>query len=227
MTDSAADRVARFVDDLLHGRRPRRFDASKEELEAMSAATGLASARVGADLPDKGALERIHKRLSAAMDESPVADRQLTRRMLLRTAGAAAAAVVVGVVLDETVTNLNTSGTPAGGTGGTLMPDNGTWRPVAAVTELPTGHAMAVSTASVDAVIVNDGGTISAVSGVCTHLGCRLQPDANAQKLNCPCHQTAFSWSGKVLYYRLKTSPAYLPRIPSRVNDGQIELYVV
>jgi cytochrome b6-f complex iron-sulfur subunit len=227
MTDSAADRVARFVDDLLHGRKPRRFDASREELEAIGAAAGLASARVGADLPDKGALERIHKRLSAAMDESPMVERQFTRRMLLRTAGTAAAAMVVGVALDEIVTNRKTSGGPDGGTAGTLMPDNGTWRPVAEVTQLPTGHAMAVSTASVDAVIVNDGGTISAVSGVCTHLGCKLQPDATDQKLNCPCHQTAFSWSGKVLYYRLKAAPANLPRIPSRVNNGQIELYVV
>jgi len=76
-------------------------------------------------------------------------------------------------------------------------------------------------------VIVNDGGTITAVSGVCTHLGCKLQPDDANRKLNCPCHQTAFSWSGKVLYYRLKAVPANLPLIPSRVNNGQVELYIV
>ena len=98
---------------------------------------------------------------------------------------------------------------------------------MAAVTQLPEGHAIAVSTGSVDAVVINDGGAISAVSGVCTHLGCRLQPDEAAPKLNCPCHQTAFSWSGKVLYYRLKTAPANLPAIRSRVNGGQIELLVV
>ncbi|TMF65408.1 MAG: Rieske (2Fe-2S) protein [Chloroflexi bacterium] len=86
---------------------------------------------------------------------------------------------------------------------------------------------MPVSNASLDAVIINEGGTISAVSGVCTHLGCKLQPDDANRKLNCPCHQTAFSWSGKVLYYRLKTAPANLPQIPSRVNNGQVELYIV
>src|SRR2546428_390573 len=115
MTDSAADRVARFVDDLLHGRRPRRFAASKEEAEAMTAAAGL----------------------------------------------------------------------------------------------------------------VNDGGNISAVSGICTHLGCKLQPDDANRKLNCPCHLTAFSWSGKVLYYKLKSEPSTLPQIPVRVSEGQIELFVV
>jgi cytochrome b6-f complex iron-sulfur subunit len=227
MTDSAADRVSRFVDDLLHGRRPRRFTASQEELDAMSAAAGLVSARAGADIPDQAALDRIHRRLSAALDERPDVDRGFTRRTWLRTMGTAAAAVVVGVALDEVVTNRNQPGTPSGGGPTVLMPDNGTWRPVAAVTQLPPGHALPVSTGSVDAVIVNDGGAISAVSGICTHLGCKLQADDANRKLNCPCHQTAFSWSGKVLYYRLKSAPANLPEIPSRVSDGQIELFVV
>ena len=229
MTDTPADRVARFVDDLVHGRRPRRFNATEEEGEAMKAAAGLASARVGADLPDKAALDRIHSKLSAALDESPVMDRRLTRRAMLRTFGAAAAAVVVGVGLDEVATHQGSSPAPGGGGGAqaVLMPDRGTWRPVAAVTEIPAGHAMTVSTGSVDAVVINDGGTISAVSGICTHLGCKLQPDIASKKLNCPCHQTAFGWNGKVLYYRLKTAPATLPQIPSRVNDGQIEIFVV
>jgi cytochrome b6-f complex iron-sulfur subunit len=227
MTDSPADRVARFVDDLLHGRRPRRFNASPDELEAMSAAAGLASARVGADLPDKAALDRIHSRLAAALDESPALDRHVTRRILLRTFGTAAAAMIIGVGLDEVLTKRGASPSEGGGGATVLMPDSGVWRPVASVTQLPAGHAMAVSTGAVDAVIVNDGGVISAVSGICTHLACKLQPDDAGKKLDCPCHQTAFGWSGQVLYYRLKTSPPSLPKIPSRVNGDQIELFVV
>ena len=221
----SADRVARFVDDLLHGRRPHRFEATPEEAEAITAAAGLAAARLGADVPDQAALDRIHGRLAKALDDRPVVDRRLSRRAWLRTAGAAAAAVVVGVGLDELVNSRRESG----GAGGapTLLPDSGTWRPVAAVTDVPSGHAMTVSTATLDAVIINDGGTITAMSGVCTHLGCKLQPDDANQKLNCPCHQTAFSWSGRVLYYRLKAAPADLPQIPSRVNNGQIEIYTV
>ena len=225
MTNSA-DRVARFVDDLLHGRRPRRFEATPEEAEAMTAAAGLAAAPVGADLPDKATLERIHARLSAALDVSPALDHRLSRRAWLRTAGAAAAAVVVGVGLDEVVRSQQQI-VPEGGGAATLMPDNGSWRLVAAVSSIPPGHAVQVSTASLDAVIINDGGDISAVSGVCTHLGCKLQPDDTNRKLDCPCHQTSFGWSGKVLYYRLKAAPANLPRIPSRVKDGQVELYIV
>jgi Rieske Fe-S protein len=98
---------------------------------------------------------------------------------------------------------------------------------VADVARLPEGHAIQVSTGLVDAIVVNDGGNISAVSGVCTHLGCRLQPDDADRRLSCPCHQTAFAWSGKVLYYKLKAAPPDLPRIPSRVRDGNIELFIV
>lgn len=222
-----ADRVARFVDDLLHRRRPQGFEATPEEAEAMTAAAGLASARVGADLPDKAALDRIHARLSAALDDNPAFDRRLTRRAWLRTAGAAAAAVVIGVGLDELARSRQSPG-PGGGGSATLTPDGGSWRPVASVTSIPPGHAMQVSTATLDAVIINDGGDISALSGVCTHLGCKLQPDDTNRKLDCPCHQTAFAWSGKVLYYRLKAAPPSLPHIPSRVNDaGQVELYIV
>jgi cytochrome b6-f complex iron-sulfur subunit len=227
MTETAADRVARFVDDLLHGRRPRRFAASAEEAQAMTAAASLVAGRVGADIPDKVALDRIHRKLSETLDQSPVVDLRPTRRTWLRTLGTAAAAVVVGVALDEVAARQSPTGAGGSGAPVVLTPDNGTWRPVASVTELPAGHAMPVSTGAIDAVVVNDGGHISAVSGVCTHLGCKLQPDDANRKLNCPCHQTAFSWSGKVLYYRLKKEPASLPQIPVRVNEGRIELFVV
>jgi nitrite reductase/ring-hydroxylating ferredoxin subunit len=224
MKNSAADRVAQFVEDLLKGRRPRRFEATPEEAEAMSAAAGLAAAHVGADLPDKAALDRIHGRLAARLDDSPVVEGRYSRRVLLRTFGTAAAAAVLGVAIDEVVTR--TGGKPIVAADGVLTPDGGQWRAVASVQQLPAGQAMTVSTASVDAVIVNDGGQITAVSGVCTHLGCKLQPDNADQRLSCPCHQTAFAWSGKVLFYRLKSAPPDLPRIQSRVRDGEIELFV-
>jgi cytochrome b6-f complex iron-sulfur subunit len=226
MKSSAADRVARFVDDLLRGRRPRRFKASQDEAEAMAAAADLVAARAGADLPDQAALNRIHQRLSRRLDESPRVEGRFTRRAWLQTAGMAAAAAVVGVTLDEVLIHQGSPAPVATGPA-VLTPDGGQWRPVAAVTQLPEGHAMLVSTGSVDAVVVNDGGQITAVSGICTHLGCRLQPDEADKRLSCPCHQTAFSWSGKVLYYRLKAAPADLPSIQSRVRDGQIELFVV
>ena len=226
MTSSAVDRVSRFVDELLRGRRPRRFTASPEEAEAMMAAAGLVAARAGTDLPDKAVLDRIHRRLSERLDDRPHVDARFTRRVWLRTLGTAAAAAVVGVGLDEVLTQQGLTGSGAGGQA-ILTPDGGQWRAVAAVAQLPEGHAMTVSTGAVDAIVVNESGHISAVSGTCTHLGCKLQPDEVDQRLSCPCHMTAFSWSGKVLFYRLKKAPPDLPRIDSRVRDGQIELFVV
>lgn len=225
MKNSAADRVAQFVEDLLKGRRPRRFEATPEEAEAMSAAAGLAAARVGADLPDKAALDRIHRRLAERLDDSPAMEGRYSRRVWMRTFGTAAAAAVLGVAIDEVVTRTG-AGAPIVAADGVLTPDAGQWRPVASVEQLPPGHAMTFSTDTVEAVVVNDGGQISAVSGICTHLGCKLQPDNADQRLSCPCHQTAFAFSGKVLFYRLKAAPADLPRIQSRVRDGQIELFV-
>jgi cytochrome b6-f complex iron-sulfur subunit len=225
MSQSPADRVAGFVEDLLHGRRPRRFAATEEELEAMKPAAGLMTAQVGNDLPSREALDRIHQKLARRVDDNPVLEPRFDRRAMLRTFGAVAAAVVAGVAVDEVV---HTPGILAGQSGGSVLsPDNGQWRPVAALIDVPAGHAKAVSAGAMDAVIVNDGGQVHAVSGVCTHLGCRLQPDDSVKTLNCPCHQTSFAWSGKVLYYRLKQAPADLPRIQSRVKDGQIELFMV
>src|ERR1700730_5327471 len=133
MTAPAVDRVARFVDDLMRGRRPRRFKATPEEAEAMSVAAGLVAARAGADLPDKAALDRIHRRLSERLDESPGVDSRFTRRVWLRTLGTAAAAVVAGVALDEVLTHSSTGPVVAEPT--VLTPDGGQWRPVAAVTQ--------------------------------------------------------------------------------------------
>jgi cytochrome b6-f complex iron-sulfur subunit len=225
MSESPADRVGRFVEDLLRGRRPRRFVATEDEQKAMLAAAGLATGRVGADLPSKEALDRIHHELAQRMDDSPILEPRFSRRVWLRTLGVAAAAVVTGVVIDQVVGGSGVSlGATAGGP--VLTPDGAQWRSVAALIDLPDGHAQVVSTGAVEAVIVNEGGNVHAVSGICTHLGCRLQPDPTVRKLDCPCHQTAFAWSGKVLYYRLQHAPADLPRVQSRVRDGQIELFV-
>jgi len=177
---------------------------------------------LGADLPDRAFIRRLERKLRAEAGEGPPALAQMSRRTLLRTAGAAAAALVVGAVAEHQVglPHLPT-------TSPDLVPNGGAWVPVAAVSEVPDGEAKRFATGSVEGVVVNDGGEIRALSAVCTHLGCLLKPDPAARQLDCPCHRTAFSWSGKVLYYQLKTAPAALPRILSRVRAGQVEVYVV
>jgi Rieske Fe-S protein len=62
------------------------------------------------------------------------------------------------------------------------------------------------------------------VSAVCTHLGCLLDPNPAAGRLDCPCHGASFSLDGQPL------SPTYtrpLPRLQTRINGDQVEVYAL
>ena len=216
------NRVGRYLDALLKRRRPARFKATDEEWEAIAAASELASSRPGADLPDPAFVERLARRLRAELEPRPARPSLLNRRALLQTAGASAAAAVAGAVLDHVVVGGMVAQQAA-----TLIPSQGSWRPVAALSQVPAGQVLPVSTGSMQVLVVNDGGRIRALSGVCTHLGCTLQPSAAPGRIDCPCHRTAFSLSGKVLDYQLPRSPGDLPEVESRVRDGQIEIFAV
>ena len=53
------ERIAAFVEDLIHDRRPCRFKAYPEELEALRAAAVLAATRPGANLPDRKFIDQV------------------------------------------------------------------------------------------------------------------------------------------------------------------------
>jgi hypothetical protein len=61
------DRIAAFVDDLVHNRRPCRFKASPEEMDAVRAAAELAGARPGADRPDRQFVEHVYAYISVTV----------------------------------------------------------------------------------------------------------------------------------------------------------------
>jgi len=88
-------------------------------------------------------------------------------------------------------------------------------------------YGMPVDTGSMKVLVVNDGGRIHALSGVCTHLGCTLEPDAQTGRIACPCHRSSFSLAGQVVDHQLAQPPAALPAVESRVREGQIEVFVV
>ena len=68
-------------------------------------------------------------------------------------------------------------------------------------------------------------GVVRAVSGTCTHQGCRLLLDAAARRLNCPCHLTAFAVTGQLLTHQLPIAPDPLPQIATREVDGAVQVY--
>ena len=61
------DRIAAFVEDVIQNRRPRRFNASTEELQALRAAAELAGARPGADRPDREFVEHACVSIAVAV----------------------------------------------------------------------------------------------------------------------------------------------------------------
>jgi nitrite reductase/ring-hydroxylating ferredoxin subunit len=122
---------------------------------------------------------------------------QLSRRSILRAGlGAAAglAAGVVGVSLrdqPETRYAIDSDGDP-------LVSGEGFWSEVATMADLPPGAAIRFSTAAFDGFVVNDGGTVRALSSVCTHMGCTLAYRPDWQDLRCPCHGASFDLSGRL-----------------------------
>jgi cytochrome b6-f complex iron-sulfur subunit len=90
--------------------------------------------------------------------------------------------------------------------------------------DLAEGVLRRFDTGSVSGFVTRRAGRLVAVSGVCTHLGCQLTPEAG--HLRCPCHQALFAADGKVLAHRLPIALPALPRIAVREREGRIEVYV-
>ena len=107
-----------------------------------------------------------------------------------------------------------------------LVPDDGQWVPVASADQLASGGPQRFAAAKVVGFVSEQNGTPVAVSGACTHLGCLLQANAQAGRLDCPCHRTAFSPQGNVVYSELESPPAPLPRMKSRRNGTSVEVFV-
>lgn len=212
-------RVDRYVDALLSDRRPPRRAPSRDDLDAITAAIELASARPQAGMPDPRFVERLERQLREQVQgelERPA----VSRRGLLH-AGALAAALAAGVVTDHLVTRE----TQSAGTAAELAVDGGRWHPVAAPDAVPVGRAVRCSTGAVEGVVVNRGGEFHALVAICSHLGCTLRVDG--ARLRCPCGPAQFGLDGEVLVHTPTQRLRPLSRIPTRLRDGMVEVQVV
>ncbi len=79
-----------------------------------------------------------------------------------------------------------------------LVSGEGFWAEVARVDDVPEGTAVRFSTAAFDGFVVNDAGTIRALSSVCTHMGCTLHFRPDWEDLRCPCHGASFDLAGRL-----------------------------
>lgn len=214
------DRLAIFVDALLHERRPPRFPAEPDEAAALYAASALKAARPGADLPSADFVSSLERRLATeiARAQSPApAGPRLSRRTLLQVSSASAAAMVAGVLVDRALTAEKKAPPDQ------LVTDHGTWLPVVSTAALQPGQAVRFSSGAVEGFVVNESGSVRAMSAVCTHMGCILKFNQAQQRLDCPCHGASFNMDGSPMSRDYLSA---LPQLRSRVRDGHVEVEV-
>ncbi len=73
--------------------------------------------------------------------------------------------------------------------------------------------------------VTKDGAT--AVSRICTHLGCRINYQQDKQYIECPCHQSRFTPEGvRIAGPAKKNLPTYEVTLQTD-TDGRITTYVV
>jgi cytochrome b6-f complex iron-sulfur subunit len=224
--------LRRYVDDLLGGRRPKPFEPDDFEADQIRTAIDMQAARMGADAPRQDFLTDLHSRLAAQMDDAPIPTTvtripAATRRQVMVGTSAAAAAAVGAVAVDRFVVRGNEPPAPSvTATGGELTPNEGSWQPVAKSADVSGDGVMhSFEVGSVVGFVRRVDGAPEAVSGVCTHQGCRLWFDKPDDRLRCPCHTTSFSPQGQVLTHQLSISPAPLPKLKVRDNNGAIEVF--
>ena len=220
--------LRRYIDDLLRGRRPKPFRPDDFEAAQIRTAIDLQAARPDSGAPRPEFLTDLHRRLAAQQDSAgrPAPTVNTTRRNVIVGTSAAAAAAVAAVSIDRAlidgaqVADGNNSGPQE------LTPNTGRWMRVATSADVIDGAMRPFDVGSVIGFVRRVDGKPEAVSGVCTHQGCRLWFDAPDDRLRCPCHSTSFAPAGQVLTHQLPIAPKPLPTLMVREQDGVIEVFV-
>lgn len=217
-----ARKLRRYVDDLLRGRRPKPFRPDDFEAAQIRTAIDMQAARLGSDAPRQAFLTDLRDRLVAQLDGAPPRPiPNTTRRQVIVGTSAAATAAVAAVSIDRSLIAHQRPTEVAG----PLTPNAGQWMRVAASSEVPDGVMRPFDLGSITGFVRRVDGKPQAVSGVCTHQGCRLWFDAPDDRLRCPCHSTSFSPTGQVLTHQLPIAPKPLPTLMVREHDGVIEVF--
>jgi cytochrome b6-f complex iron-sulfur subunit len=222
--------LRRYIDDLLYGRRPRPFDADDFEAAQIRTAVELRAARTASDAPNEHFLTDLRRRLAARMPHGretlghPTGP-HTTRRQVVVVPSAAALAGGAGIAGGATSARVDFDGHSRADRP-SMQPSDGSWQVVAASADVPAGVMHPFDVGSVVGFVRRVNGQPEAISGVCTHQGCRLWFDQPLDQLRCPCHSTSFSPTGQVLGHLLPIAPDPLPRLEVRELAGSIEVFV-
>lgn len=221
--------IARYIEDLVRSRRPRRFRASEEDIGIARTAITLRTARPGSGEPTEEFVTALHQKLAAAISPPVVHQAAAAeRRTFLRTATVAGAAAIGAAAAGAGAEHMLASGAPSGpspAAAGTLTPSHGAWLTAAASADLPEGAVRAFTVGAVTGFIARTNGQLRGVSGICTHQGCRLASAAGPARLVCPCHGATFALDGAVLTHKFPVRLPALPRIEVREANGAVQVY--
>jgi cytochrome b6-f complex iron-sulfur subunit len=222
--------LRRYIDDLVAGRRPKPFQPNDFEAQQIRTAIDLQASRPGADVPRQEFLADLQSRLALQMGggSTPTAEARrspmASRRQVVVGTSAAAAAAVTAVAVDRLV--IRDQRTPGVTAAGELTPNDGSWQSIGHSADVAEDGVMhPFEAGSVIGFVRRVDGQPEAVSGVCTHQGCKLWFDKPDDRLRCPCHSTSFSPEGQVLTHQLSISPAPLPKLDVREADGVIQVF--
>ena len=71
--------------------------------------------------------------------------------------------------------------------------------PLAKLSDIPEGTALRTVFRGEPLLLLNQGGVVHALSGVCTHESCELGWNEAQRLIQCPCHGSAFDPRGQVV----------------------------
>jgi menaquinol-cytochrome c reductase iron-sulfur subunit len=151
-------------------------------------------------------------------DETTYARRKFLARAIAAIQAAIAgtlAVIVGGSVLSPSFARRRESWVAAGALS-ELMESEPT--PVAISVARDDGYAQIVDRQVVFLVRTGDS-NVTALSSICTHLGCRVSWNHEARELRCPCHGGVFDRTGSV---KAGPPPAALMQLPTRIEGDRI-----
>lgn len=223
-------RLHEHIEQLRQDKRPSRpGNLTPDEVRAYQAAALFRAATPGADEPDPAFVSSLRARMEHEVAASPTtrvlraARGHVSRRGLLAGGLGAAAAAAIGVAVGS---QLPHAASPASWPATLVSEGHGFWHAVGTVEEIPVGGVKRFITDAVVGFVRHTNTGYVALSGACTHMGCLLNWNAGARTFDCPCHGGRFSETGAAA----PGSPvAYtpLPSIQTKVEDGQVWVYVV
>jgi cytochrome b6-f complex iron-sulfur subunit len=225
--------IDRYVDSLLRRRRPAPFAPTEDDIAVARAAIDLAAAAPDAQRPREAFVEDLRRRIADRQDAPqpaaalPAAHRSRGRRRFLTATALTATGVVAGIAVDRAAVDPAVTGPASPATADPdLTPTVGAWQTVVSDADLAEGAVLSFDLGAVSGFVRRVSGRVQAVSGFCTHQGCRLRLDMPHDQLACPCHGATFTLAGAPLTRPQGGSPLpALPRLAVRVEAGQIQVY--